>query len=79
MSRSKRKDLFVIFAGPQQYKGPGTRYFARDASVTDIRSKAAKFYSFEDAKDFAARNNIELTALRYIGKESFSDNELTME
>jgi len=80
MARSKKnRDLFVIFFGPQQYRGPGTRYYANDATVTAIKSKAAKFYLFEDARDFAERNKIELTALTYIGRESFSEFELSMD
>jgi hypothetical protein len=79
MSRSKKKNLFVIFSGPKQYNGPGTRYYAKNATVTDIRSKAAKFYSFEEAKEFAKRNDIELTSITYIGQESFSDHELAMD
>jgi len=76
MPRSKRQNLFVIFAFPEQHNRPGTRYYAQDATITDIRTKAAKFYSFEDAKEFAEQNNLELTATRYIGQESFSESEL---
>jgi hypothetical protein len=71
MHRPKKQNLFVIFALPQQLKGPGTVYYAEDASITDIKSKAAKFLTFDDAKNFAEKNNIELTAATYIGLEAF--------
>jgi len=71
MRRPKKQNLFVIFALPQQLEGPGTVYYAEDASITDIKSKAAKFLTFDDAKDFAKKNNIELTAATYIGLEAF--------
>jgi hypothetical protein len=62
----KRETLFVIFAGPQQYGALGTRYFAKDGTRTDIKVRAAKFYSFEDAEEFAKNRNIILTATTYI-------------
>lgn len=77
MSRSKRHDLFVIFAGPQQYGRPGTRYYTQGAIVTQFKAMAAKFYSFEEAKEFAERNNIERTAMTYIGLDGFSASELS--
>ena len=39
---------------PKQ-NGSGTKYYADNASVTDHKFKAARFYSPEDAKDFAKR------------------------
>ena len=71
MRRPKKQYFLVIFALPQQLGGPGTVYYAEDASITDIKSKAAKFLTFDDAKDFAEKNNIELTAVTYIGLEAF--------
>jgi hypothetical protein len=38
---------------------------------------AAKFYSFEEAKEFAERNNIERTAMTYVGLDGFSASELS--
>lgn len=79
MARSK-KSLYVIFSGPQQHKGPGTKYYTRAGSdVTDMKYKAAKFYSFDDAKEFAGEKGIELTAFTYIGQEDFSEHALSLE
>ena len=77
MPRSKSQNLFVIFAGPEQHNRPGTRYYTKDATITDIRTKAVKFCSFEDAKEFAEQKNIKLTAITYIGQETFSEYELS--
>jgi hypothetical protein len=79
MRRAKSQYLFVIFAGPEQYGRPGTRYYTKDATVTDIKAKVAKFYSFESAKEFAEQNSINLTVLTYIGRESFSAFEISMD
>jgi len=76
--RKKRKTLFVIFAGPQQHGGPGTHYIATDGTVTSIKSHAAKFYIFSDAKEFPKRGNIPLDASTYIGQEDFTDFEIQM-
>ncbi len=75
---SKRKTMFVIFAGPQQHGRPGTRYIAYDGTRAHIKSHAAKFYSFADAQEFAREKNIELTAVTYIGQEDFTDFEIQM-
>ncbi|CBE68069.1 protein of unknown function [Candidatus Methylomirabilis oxygeniifera] len=74
----KRKTLFVIFAGPQQHGGPGTCYIAQDGTITGIRSRAAKFYSFAEAERFAKARNITLSAITYIGQEGFTDFEIQM-
>ncbi len=74
----KRKTMFVIFVGPQQHGRPGTRYIAEDGTVTEIRSRAAKFYSFADAQEFAKQMNITLTAITYIGQDDFTDFEIQM-
>lgn len=71
MSRSKKQDYFVIFPIPKPIKGPGSKYYSEDATVTDIKSRAAKFLTFDDARKFAEKNNIELTAATYIDIESF--------
>ena len=75
MSR-KRKTVFVIFGGPQQHGSPGTRYVAKDGTVTDSKVHAAKFYSFADAEEFAREKQVTLTATRYIGQEEFTDFEI---
>jgi hypothetical protein len=74
--RRKKHTLFVMFAGPQQFGRPGTRYIAKDGKQTGIKARAAKFYSFTEAKEFAKEKNIELTALIYIGQEDFTDFEI---
>ncbi len=76
MARKKKQTRFVIFAGPQQHTAPGTRYISKNGSATDLRSQAAKFYTFTDAKDFAAQHHIMLNALTYIGQEDFPEIEL---
>jgi hypothetical protein len=75
MAKTKQT-LFVIFAGPQQQVAPGTCYIAQDASTTMMRSKAAKFHSFADAKEFAKEKHITFNAHTYIGLEDFTDIEM---
>ncbi|MDA2916290.1 hypothetical protein MYX64_05540 [Nitrospinae bacterium AH_259_B05_G02_I21] len=70
--------MFVIFAGPQQHGGRGTRYYANDGAITDNKSRAKKFDSFAEAEEFAKAKNIKLTATTYIGKEDFTDFEIQM-
>ena len=77
MKRSKRENRFVIFSGPQQHQRPGTKYYALDGGVTDSKSTAAKFYSWDDAKEFADEKKIELTTYDYIGQEDFLHHELS--
>jgi hypothetical protein len=79
MGQAKEHDLFVIFAFPEQHVGSRTGYYTQDAKVTYIRTKAAKFYSFDEAKNFAERQNIELTGASYIGRATFSESELSRE
>ena len=74
--RSKKQTYYVIFAGPQQHAGPGTRYIADDGSVTDLKSQAEKFVTSGDAEDFAKAHGIELNAIRYIGREDFRAHEV---
>ena len=73
---TKRKVMFVIFAGPQQFGRPGTQYIAKDGSTTKVKMRAAKFYSHMDAREFAKEKNIEPTAITYIGQDDFTDFEL---
>jgi hypothetical protein len=76
---STRKTMWVIFAGPQQFKAPGTRYTASDGTVTDIKSKAKKFYGPQEAKEFAEEKHIDLSkGTRYIGQDDFTDFEIQM-
>lgn len=74
MAKTKQT-LFVIFAGPQQQVATGTCYVAQDGTTTMMRSKAARFYSFAEAKEFAKENHIALNARTYIGLEDFTDGE----
>ena len=71
-----QQTLFVIFAGPQQQVAPGAYYIARDGYPTVMRSKAARFSSFADAKEFAEENRIALNDHTYINQEDFTDGEL---
>ncbi len=41
-----------------------------------MRSKAAKFDSFAEAKEFAKENHIKFNANTYIGLEDFTDVEM---
>jgi hypothetical protein len=75
MAKTKQS-LFVIFARSQQYVARGTCYIARDGTTTMIRSKAARFYSFAEAKEFAKENHIKFNAHTYIGLEDFTDVEM---
>lgn len=65
--------VFVIVMTPQQRVAPGTGCIALDGSTTMMRSKAAKFYSFADAKEFAKENHIAFNGRTYIGLEDFTD------
>ncbi len=74
MSRSKKVALWVIFFGPQNMGGPN-KYYDRNGKVTGTRTEAAYFYTFEDAKEFADKMKIELSAIVYIGQEDFTQSE----
>jgi hypothetical protein len=76
MAGKKKQTLFVIFAIPKQPAEPGNRYIANDGSMTTIRSKAARFWTYWDAKAFAEMNHIALNALTYIGREYFTAFEV---
>jgi len=75
MAKTKQS-LFVIFAGPQQQLVPSACYIALDGNPTMMRSKAASFSSFADAKEFAEENRIALNDHTYIGLVDFLDLEL---
>jgi hypothetical protein len=76
MAGKKKQTLFVIFTRPKQPAEPGDRYIANDGSMTTIRSKAARFWTYWDAKAFAEMNHIALNALTYIGREYFTAFEV---
>jgi hypothetical protein len=71
-----KQTLFVIFASSQQYEAPRTCYIAQDGTTSMMRSKAARFYSFAEAKQFAKENHIKFNAHTYIGLEDFTDVEM---
>jgi hypothetical protein len=66
----------VIFATPAPQGPPGRYYIVANGSVPDRKSKAAKFETLQEAKDFAKRRGIELAATRFIGLEEFWSHEL---
>ena len=68
--------LFVIFVGPRQEVASGACYIALDGHPTMMRSKAARFSDFADAKAFAEENRLTLNSRTYIGVEDFSAEEL---
>ena len=70
MKSSKKNMQYVIHALPEQHGQPGTVYYSYDATITDIKSKAAKFLTFKDAEDFSKKHNIELTPATYISFEA---------
>ena len=67
---------YVIFAGPPPYVALVSCYIAKDGSPTVMRSKAARFNSFAQAKTFADATLIVLNAHTYIGREDFTDLEM---
>ena len=76
-SMAKTKEsLFVLFTVPLHQVAPGACYIAWDGYPTILRSKAARFQSFADAKAFVEKNRIALNGLTYIGLEYFTDLEL---
>jgi len=75
MPRKRQQTLFVIFTRPQPHAQSDTQYIAHDGSRTPIRSQAARFRNFWEAKAFAEANHLALNALTYIGREDFTDFE----
>ena len=75
LSQKKKQRLFVIFARSKQKAGAGMRYIANDGSTTTSKSKAARFWTFWDAKAFAEVNRIVLNAHTYIDGEIFPEME----
>jgi len=70
------ESLFVLFTAPYQQVASGACYIALDGYSTILRSKAARFHSFADAKAFTEENRIALNGLTYIGLDDFTDLEL---
>ena len=65
MAKTKRS-LFVILTGPQKQVVPSACYIALDRNPTMMRSKAARFSSYADAKEFAKESRILLNGHTYI-------------
>ena len=69
--------MWVIFAGPQQFPGPGRQYVASDGSVTHSRNEAQKFSTAEGAREFAGEQGITIDGTtRHLGQETFTQAEL---
>lgn len=76
MAKTKQS-RYVIFAGPQKQGAFGACYIAPDGYPTILRSKAARFHSFADAKEFAEVSRVALNGHAYIGPEAFTELELS--
>ena len=66
-----KESLFVLFTAPYHPVASGACYIAMDGFSTILKSKAARFRSFADAKAFAKEHRIELNGLTYLGLEGF--------
>jgi hypothetical protein len=71
-----KEPLFVLFTAPCHQIASGACYIALDGLPTILRSNAARFQSFADAKAFAKEHRIALNGLTYFGLEDFTDGEL---
>lgn len=68
-----KQSRYVIFAGPPKVTSCAC-YLALDGYSTILRSKAARFYSYADAKEFAEVSHVTLNNHTYIGLEDFTDS-----
>ncbi len=75
MPQKTKQRPFVIFSGSKQQTEAGMRYIANDGSSTISKSKAARFLTFWDAKEFAEINHIALNAHTYVDREEFTESE----
>ena len=71
-----KESPFVLFTAPSHQVAFGACYIALDGFPTILKSEAARFQSFADAKAFAKEHRIALNGLAYIGLEGFTDVEL---
>jgi hypothetical protein len=78
MAKKKiHKNLWVIFASPEQHGGAENDFYAKDGTRTTSRRKAVKFYSHEEAKDFLKKKGIKLSdPIQYIALLDFTESEL---
>lgn len=72
----RKQTRFVIVARPNHHATPGSRYIANDRSTTPLRTNAARFWTYWDAKAFAELNQIALSGLTFIDREYFTDFEV---
>jgi hypothetical protein len=75
MGKTKKHTRFVIFVQPQSSDEPD-RYVEQDGTTTYSGSRAARFWTRDEAKTFAQKQGIELNQRRYIGPEGFAEFEL---
>jgi hypothetical protein len=75
MPLKSTQTLFVIFTRPQPQARSDTQYIGTDGSTTPSRSHAARFWTYWDAKAYAAEHHMTLDALTYIGREDFTHVE----
>lgn len=73
MARKQIQSLFVILARPTPRARPDSCYLSEDGSTTTSKSRAARFWTYWDAKEFAKVHHITLDAVTYIGREEFTD------
>lgn len=73
-----KQSLFVLFTAPYHHQvASGICYYSDlDRFLTILKSEAARFQSFADAKAVAKEHRIALNRLAYIGLEGFTDIEL---
>ena len=71
-----KESPFVLFTAPSHQVAFGACYIALDGFPTILKSEAARFQSFADAKAFAKEHGITLNGLTYLGLEDFTDGEL---
>ena len=71
-----KKSLWVIYDGPQQFGATRQKYVATDGTVTDVKTRAARFETAAAAQEFVKAKSIALSEIRYIGTEDFTDAEL---
>lgn len=69
-------DAVCDICWPSEASGTRDLLHCQIASTTMMSSKAARFFSFADAKEFAKENHIALTARTYIGLKDFIDIDL---
>lgn len=72
MAKTKQS-RYVIFAGPQKQGASAACDIALDGYATFLRSKAARFFSVADAKEFAEVSRVAFNGHTYIGPEALQN------